>query len=171
MQSMLAVMLVLLSTGYGTLTGRHIKALSEEDIVGLREGRGMAMALAAELNHHPGPMHVLELADVLKLTAEQKTAVQAAHDRMKATAVALGGEIVGLERQLDEAFATGAIDEKKLAELTSAIAERQGRLRYAHLAAHITTRAVLSPEQVKMYDEARGYGSGAEHQHHHKHGH
>ena len=33
----------------------------------LRAGRGMGLALAAELNGYPGPAHVLELADKLDL--------------------------------------------------------------------------------------------------------
>ena len=159
MHPILAVALLLLSTSYSAMTSRPIKALSHEDIQGLQEGRGMGLALAAELNSYPGPKHVLEMADALELTVEQRTIVQQSHDEMKTSAVALGREIVDLERRLDEAFATGNIDANQLRELTAAIAERQGKLRYAHLAAHLTTRATLTPEQIKAYDTARGYGS------------
>jgi hypothetical protein len=48
---------------YAGLEGRSIKALSEQQVADLRAGRGMVLALAAELNGYPGPMHVLELAD------------------------------------------------------------------------------------------------------------
>lgn len=161
-----AIALVLMSSGYGAATSRHIKALAEEDVRGLLEGRGMGLAMAAELNHYPGPMHVLEMAEKLMLTPAQKTAVQEAHDRMKASALALGAEIVELERQLDQSFVTATIDEKRLAHLTAQIAERQGRLRYAHLAAHIATRAVLTKEQIHAYDEARGYGKPDQKTHH-----
>jgi Spy/CpxP family protein refolding chaperone len=136
-----------------------LQALSPDAIQGLLEGRGMGLAKAAELNSYPGPKHVLEMADSLKLTPEQRAAVQKSHDEMKATAVALGKEIVDLERQLNHAFASTTIDARRLAELTSSIAERQGKLRYAHLAAHLTTRGELTPEQIKAYDLARGYGS------------
>ena len=34
----------------------------------------MGLALAAELNGYPGPSHVLELADKLELSAEQRAA-------------------------------------------------------------------------------------------------
>jgi len=168
MHSILAVALLLLNTSYGAMTSRHIKALSHEDIQGLQEGRGMGFALAAELNSYPGPKHVLEMAADLKLTVDQRTRVQQSHDEMKSSAVALGREIVDLERQLDEAFAAGNIDAKRLRELTAAIAERQGKLRYAHLAAHLTTRAALTAEQIKAYDAARGYGleKGAHPGHH-----
>ena len=47
---------------YAGLQDREIKALSSQQIGDLREGRGMGMALAAELNNYPGPRHVLDLA-------------------------------------------------------------------------------------------------------------
>src|SRR5215470_4427129 len=40
-----------------------------EQVVGA--GRGFGMAFAADQNGYPGPMHVLELKDRLKLSAEQ----------------------------------------------------------------------------------------------------
>jgi hypothetical protein len=36
-------------------------------------GRGFGMAFAADENGYPGPLHILELKDRLKLTAEQET--------------------------------------------------------------------------------------------------
>ena len=49
---------------YAGLEVRSIKALPEQQIADLRAGRGMGLALAAELNGYPGPMHVLELAEL-----------------------------------------------------------------------------------------------------------
>jgi len=42
---------------------RSIKALSQAQIENFLSGAGMGFAKAAELNHYPGPKHVLELAD------------------------------------------------------------------------------------------------------------
>src|SRR5215216_2241767 len=50
---------------YAGLQARPLKALSEAQIADLRAGRGMTLALAAELNGYPGPLHVIELADAL----------------------------------------------------------------------------------------------------------
>ncbi len=36
----------------------------------------MSLAQAAELNGYPGPLHVLELADALELTPEQRARTQ-----------------------------------------------------------------------------------------------
>ena len=151
---------------YTSLTGREIKALSEDDVRKLREGQGMGLALAAELNGYPGPKHVLELAGKLSLSDDQRTRVQAIYDTMHKSAVSLGAEIIDLERQLDKAFAQSEIDAKKLAELSIAIGEKQGPLRNAHLAAHIETKALMTRHQIHLYEQARGYGSGtAAHQH------
>jgi hypothetical protein len=48
---------------------RSIKALSPEDIDELRNGTGMGLAKAAELNGYPGPLHVLALTTELRLTS------------------------------------------------------------------------------------------------------
>src|SRR5262245_46926705 len=86
---------------YEGLQHRSIKALSDQELADLRAGRGMGLALAAELNGYPGPAHVLELADRLGLTSEQRVKVQALFDRMKAEAVQLGERLVNLETDLD----------------------------------------------------------------------
>lgn len=48
---------------YAGLESRDIKALSADDIAGLRAGASICMALPAELNGYPGPMHVLVVID------------------------------------------------------------------------------------------------------------
>jgi hypothetical protein len=57
---------------YAGLERRAVKALGDDEIADLRAGRGMGLALAAELNGYPGPRHVLEHADALALTSEQR---------------------------------------------------------------------------------------------------
>src|SRR3954469_25358405 len=74
---------------YAGLDARPIKALSEQQIADLRTGRGMGLALAAELNGFPGPLHVLELADQLALSAEQRAKVQDLFAAMKQEAIPL----------------------------------------------------------------------------------
>ena len=75
---------------YAGLQTRPLKALSGEDLADLREGRGMGLALAGELNGYPGPKHVLELARELNLTEAQRARTQELFDAMKAEAVPLG---------------------------------------------------------------------------------
>jgi hypothetical protein len=56
-----------------------VRVLSDQQIADLRAGRGMGLALPAELNGYPSPVHVLELGDQLKLTKDQRARVQEFH--------------------------------------------------------------------------------------------
>jgi hypothetical protein len=146
---------------YSGEQAREIKALSPDETADLLAGRGMGLARAAELNQYPGPMHVLALAQQLGLTDAQRAAVEASFARMSAAAKVLGAEIVERERALDAAFKRQTVSAEQLADATAAIAAVQGRLRAAHLAAHLETRAVLTPQQVALYDRLRGYAGDA----------
>lgn len=146
-------------TPYAGLAGREIKALSAEQVDQLLGGQGMGFALAAELNHYPGPRHALELATPLGLSAEQRAQILAIQAAMSAEAVRLGKQVVEQERELDRRFASGRIDLTELRALTGAIARRQGELRAAHLGAHLAVRALLSEGQILHYDELRGYAA------------
>jgi hypothetical protein len=142
---------------YAGQQARQIKAFTSQDIADLEAGRGMGMARAAELNGYPGPAHVLELATDLELIPEQVHAVTAIRERMSAGARPLGAEILRLERDLDGGFASGLVAEDVLAAQTEAIGTLQGRLRAVHLAAHLATKAALTPVQIARYQELRGY--------------
>jgi len=152
---------------------RAIKGLSAEEIEALPSGQGMGLAKAAELNHYPGPRHVLELATPLQISEPQRTETQGIYDRMHQEAVRLGALIVDKERELDHRFATEAVDSQTLQHLTKHIAQLQGDLRLAHLQAHVEMKRMLSREQIDTYDTLRGYtvSTGAVPQsepHHHR---
>lgn len=136
---------------------RSVKALSAQETAGYLAGEGMGMARPAELNHYPGPKHVLDLGEALQLSDTQRTALASAFARMKAEAVRLGAEIVARETALDQLFARGAASSDQLRQLTLEIGRLQGELRAAHLVAHVETRAVLEPGQIAAYDRLRGY--------------
>lgn len=142
---------------YAGLETRAIAALAPEQVDDLLAGRGAGYALAAELNHYPGPTHVLEFVSELGLTPEQDDAIRQIKQEMQQEAQLLGKERVDLEAELDEAFSSGTIAPSRLRELTAAIAVVDGSLRNAHLAAHIEVKALLSEEQVRQYDALRGY--------------
>ena len=150
---------------------RPIKALSDEDVAALRNGEGMGLAKAAELNGYPGPAHLLALAAPLGLTEDQRHQITAILERMRAAAKALGAEIVAREQSLDQLFAKGDITPDRLPAETAAISALQGRLRAVHLAAHLETRPLLTPGQVALYQQLRGYGGSASSpEHHRRHG-
>ena len=155
---------------YAGQQARTIKSLSADDIAALIKGEGMGMAKAAELNGYPGPIHVLTLAQELKLTEVQLQQVQAIFDRMSTAAKLLGAELVERERVLDQLFAKGEITPERLGAETAAIAELQGRLRSVHLAAHLETRALLSADQITLYQQLRGSSDPAAPSTRHHHG-
>ena len=145
---------------YVGLETREVKALSPEQIEDLLAGEGLGYALAAELNHYPGPRHVLALADLLELSPAQRTEVEAIGDRMGEKAITLGQRMVDAEMALDRLFASAEIDAESLERQVAEIARLEGELRATHLIAHLETRGVLSEEQVAAYDRLRGYGPG-----------
>jgi len=143
--------------GYHADPASDIKALSREEIEQYLSGAGMGYAKAAELNRYPGPMHVLELADQLKLTAEQRTAAAKLMEAHKAEARKIGARLVAAERALDELFRSGAVAGDTLAQAVARIAVLEGEYRLAHLETHRRMRALLSDAQVARYDVLRGY--------------
>ncbi len=145
---------------YAGLQARPVKALSDQQIADLKAGRGMGLALAAELNGYPGPVHVLELATALGLSDDQRAKVTALFDAMKQEAVPLGERLIAAETALDRQFADRTITASSLGDATRNIAALQGELRLAHLKYHLETLALLTPDQAGRYATLRGYGGG-----------
>jgi hypothetical protein len=154
---------------YAGMQARSIKSLSEQQVADLSTARGMGLALAAELNGYPGPIHVLELADKLDLSADQRTRVKTLFDSMKQEALPLGKKLIEQEAELDRQFANHTVTPASLKSATVAIAATQGDLRETHLKYHLTTVGLLTDGQRKQYAELRGYGDHGERpmQHHH----
>ena len=160
---------------YKAFTDRPVKAMSAERIDALRTGKGAGYALAAELNGYPGPRHVIDLADGLGLTAEQKAAAQKLFDEMQAEAVPLGTALVEAETALESLFRSGRVTETPLVRQTAEIGALDACLRATHLKYHLAMKGALSRHQIALYDRQRGYGghgdggrgTGGGHQHRH----
>lgn len=142
---------------YAGLQARPIKALSVERIDDLRAGRGMGLALAAELNGYPGPLHVLELADPLALTPRQVDRTRELFAAMKAEAIPLGERVISAEAALDRLFAEGRATDGALAEATARIGVAEAQLRAAHLRYHLEMARLLDDGQRARYAVLRGY--------------
>jgi len=146
---------------YAGQQSRDIKSLEPAQLKELLDGAGMGLAKAAELNGYPGPAHVLEHAQALALTPEQREASRTLRDDHKARARRLGAAIVAAERVLDTAFAKREIDPASLARMTAEIGTLQARLREEHLRTHLAQAALLTPHQVREYARLRGYADAA----------
>jgi hypothetical protein len=144
---------------YASLQTRQIKALPEQQVADLAAGRGIGLALAAELNGYPGPRHVLDLADPLGITDRQRADIQRLFNSMQSEAIPLGQQLIAAERDLDREFAERTITPDKLKAAVAAIAEITGALRNAHLKYHLATAALLGPDQIRRYAELRGYAA------------
>jgi Spy/CpxP family protein refolding chaperone len=147
------------SSPYAGWQERSIKGLSAQQIEDYLEGRGMSMALPAELNGCPGPRHVLELADELDLTAEQLAQTRQFFEDMRLKAIELGQQIVQREAALDELFASGTATEARVRAATETLALLNGQVRAHHLGYHLAMRDLLQPDQIERYQRLRGYAS------------
>jgi Spy/CpxP family protein refolding chaperone len=142
---------------YGGMQHRQIKAFSDEQLGDLRAGRGMGLALPAELNGYPGPLHVIQLANELGLTPDQRARIARLYEKMKTEAIRVGAQLIAREATLDRLFADRKITTANLADATAKIGQTQAHLRATHLRYHILTVAVLTPHQVDQYSQLRGY--------------
>ena len=154
---------------YAGQENRQIKALSQEEVEGYLTGKGLGYAKAAELNHYPGPRHVLDMADKLELSEDQAKKSQAIFDKMKLQAQTYGTQLVDKERELDTSFSNASIQNQKLERLLSEIGALQSKIRYIHLAAHLEEKALLTEHQIHRYEQLRGYVDGTSTTHHHEH--
>lgn len=118
----------------------------------------MGLSLVAELNHYPGPKHVLELAQPLELTSPQLREIKDIETAMKVDAERLGAQLLDHEARLDVLFASRRVDSGLTDKLIREIGRLQGELRLTHVNAHLATARILSSEQIAAYDKLRGYG-------------
>jgi Spy/CpxP family protein refolding chaperone len=144
-------------SSYAEMQNRAIKALSEKQVADLRAGRGMGLALSAELNGYPGPFHTLELAAPLGLGKEQKRKTQALFEQMQAEAVRLGERVIASEYELDRLFKDRQASVATVQESAAEAARTQGELRAVHLRYHLLMLDILTPAQVAKYSKLRGY--------------
>ncbi len=150
---------------------RAITSFSEEEVSGLREGRGLGFAKPAELNGYPGPLHVLELATELGLSDEQRRAIEAIFARMKEEARAAGVRYLEAESAVDAAFRSGDATPERISALVRQAEAARAEVRLAHLKAHLATAPLLTAKQRHRYAELRGYSGpdSGHHRHHQRH--
>ncbi len=145
---------------YAGEESREVKALSADEIEGYRTGKGMGFAKAAELNHYPGPSHVIKFASDLGLSDERLKEVKILFDTMQKKTSGLGKRLVEMEQTLDLLFKNNEINKERLGSLVRDIAALKGEIRLTHLETHLKMKKILTPMQVMKYDRLRGYTSG-----------
>ena len=142
---------------YSGQENRTIKSLSADDIAELKRGDGWGQAKAAELNGVPGPKHLLQMKNEIGLDETQYSSINEVYHQMKSQAVLQGERLIALEQHLGSGFRNRTITDVMLRKTLNGIAETKSELRYVHLAAHLRMLEVLSEEQIRTYNELRGY--------------
>ncbi|MBM3219761.1 MAG: periplasmic heavy metal sensor [Candidatus Rokubacteria bacterium] len=139
----------------GHAAHRQMQATLDEIDRVIASGRGAGMAFAADRHGYPGPLHVLELKDQLRLTPAQEARIIALQEAMFADSRPKSARLMEAEARLRRLFAEGVADE---AGVRAAVAESERartEVRLVHLLTHLQTRRVLTAEQRRLYHEAR----------------
>jgi Spy/CpxP family protein refolding chaperone len=134
---------------------RRMQAMQEESDRVVAQGLGAGMAFAADQNGYPGPLHVLELKERLRLTPAQEARVTALQTAMFADARPKSARLLEAEARLRRLFAEGAADEARVRATAAEVERARTEVRLVHLLTHLETRAVLTEEQRRLYHEAR----------------
>ncbi len=147
--------------------GGMLSGVSEQEKEMLLKGGGLGAGMIAMMNGYPGPKHVLEMGDELELTAAQRESIGTIYGKVKAESVKLGTELVEKDEELAALFTSGSVSTKDVEKRSREIGELQGRLRAAHLNAHVQTHAELTPAQLaklptmqEMHQMHEGSGEG-----------
>lgn len=135
----------------------EVPSLTPDEVRALRNGEGMGLARAAELNHFPGPKHLLDLRMELKLGDARIERIKAIHRKMRTQAIAKGEDILQAEIRLANLFASGSPTPAQVNRASEQLGVLRGQLQAIHLLAHIESVRELTPEQIEAYDRLRGY--------------
>lgn len=136
----------------------RVQAYAEEHDAVIASGRGFGMAFAADQHGYPGPMHVLELKDLLRLTPEQDARMRALLHAMFAESRPKSARLLEAEARLRALFASGAADEPRVRAAVAEVEGARSEVRLVHLLTHLKTRDLLTEAQRRAYHEARWPG-------------
>src|SRR5262245_57121371 len=142
--------------GHGHPAGHQAaQACADEFDKVVGEGRGFGLAFAADQNGYPGPMHVLELKDRLKLTADQEAKAQALMHAMFGESKPKSARLLDAEATLRRLFADRTADDTAVPAAVAEVERARGEVRLVHLLAHLRTRDLLTGDQRRIYHEVR----------------
>lgn len=142
--------------GMQGMGGGMLGGVSEQEKEALLKGAGLGAGMIAMMNGYPGPKHVLELGDELELNAAQRESIGKTYGNVKAESVKLGTELVEKDEALTALFTSGSATTGEVEKLSRDIGELQGRVRAAHLNAHVETFDALTPAQREKLSSMQG---------------
>jgi Spy/CpxP family protein refolding chaperone len=134
---------------------RRMHAALEEWNGVIAKGLGAGLAFPADQNSYPGPLHVLEHKEALRLTAEQERRMEALQTAMFAASRPASRRLLEAEGRLRRLFADGIADEPRVRAAVADVERAWTDVRLVHLLTHLQTRLVLTEEQRRNYREIR----------------
>jgi len=134
---------------------RRMHAALEERNGVIAKGLGAGLAFPADQNYYPGPLHVLEHKDALRLTAEQERRMEALQAAMFAASRPASRRLLEADGRLRRLFADGTADESRVRAAVADVERAWTDVRLVHLLTHLQTRLVLTEEQRRIYHEVR----------------
>lgn len=117
------------------------------------DGRGFGLAVPADQNGYPGPLHVRELEDGLQLTSEQESRMRTLFEQMLAEAKPRAARLADAEARLRRLFAERAADDGTVRAAVAAAETARAEVRLAHLLTHVRTRDLLTEAQRQTYQQ------------------
>lgn len=142
--------------GMQGMGGGMLGGVSGQEKEALLTGAGLGAGMIAMMNGYPGPKHVLEMGDELELTVAQRESIGTIYGNVKAESVKLGTELVEKDEALAALFASGSVKTGDVEKRAREIGELQGRVRAAHLNAHVETFEALTPAQREQLSSMQG---------------
>ena len=138
-----------------TAAHRRMHAALEERNGVIAKGLGAGLAFPADQNFYPGPLHVLEHKDALRLTAEQERRMEALQTGMFAASRPASRRLLEAEGRLRRLFADGNADEPRVRAAVADVERAWTDVRLVHLLTHLQTRLALTDGQRRIYHEVR----------------
>jgi len=133
---------------------RHHHSCLDEESASIERGEGFGMGMTADRAGYPGPRHVLDMAADLKLSSEQRAAMEKIFAAMHDKAIARGKELFESEARLEQMFRDGR-PEADLREQAFRVDSIHAELRWIHLSAHLAAQKILTAEQIAQYRRLR----------------
>jgi len=124
----------------------------------VRDGRGFGMAFVADQQGYPGPLHVLELKDRLRLSRDQEAKAEVLLAAMFAESRPKSARLIDAEAKLRRLFAASRPDDAAVRTAVGEVETARADVRLVHLLFHLKMRDALTDEQRRAYQEARWGG-------------
>jgi Spy/CpxP family protein refolding chaperone len=116
------------------------------------------MAFVADQQGYPGPLHVLELKDRLRLSRDQEAKAEVLLAAMFAESRPKSSRLLDAEAKLRRLFAASRPDEAAVRTAVGEVETARADVRLVHLLFHLKMRDALTDEQRRVYQDARWGG-------------